>query len=492
MKQLAIQSLLRPALTPVRNYKDHAVFQQTLENIDQFLSDSELQSQAIEMALEGWEDAGSKQQQKRAQYGIRALRMEVLRFLLGGISLRETSRLLGSSDLLADFCRAREMDGIRGISKSTVERGSKFFTEEQLRRLHQSLCEVAGNADLSGWAGLEKPFEMGTCLIDGTCLEANIHFPTDWVLLKDVASSLLKAIKLIRQTGLRHRMPQEPEWYARQMNGLCMRMTHSRRRVHSRKERKKILREIKKLLRTVGGHALRHRDLLEQLWEQSGYSVKEAERIMARIEAMEAQIPAVIRQAHERIIGERQVPNAQKILSVHEPEVHVIVRGKAGKDVEFGNTLFLCESAEGLLLDWKLYRDRAPSEYVQMKESLLRQQAFDLQQPIEAVGADRGFASQAARRLLAGQDIYDAMAPRQVDIMIAPMQEPRFVRLQRRRAGTEGRIGTLKNRWHAGRLRAKGFENRALAVGWSVLSHNLWQIAKRLAQEAEQRQARAA
>ena len=154
--------------------------------------------------------------------------------------------------------------------------------------------------------------------------------------------------------------------------------------------------------------------------------------------------------------------------------------------------MFLCESAEGLLLDWKLYRDRAPSEYVQMKESLLRQQAFDLQQPIEAVGGDRGFASQAARRLLAGQDIYDAMAPRQVDIMIAPMQEPRFVRLQRRRAGTEGRIGTLKNRWHAGRLRAKGFENRALAVGWSVLSHNLWQIAKRLAQEAEQRQARAA
>ena len=257
-----------------------------------------------------------------------------------------------------------------------MERCSKLFSEEQVRRLHQSLYEVAGNADLAGWAGLEQPFEMGTCL------EANIYFPTDWVLLKDVASSLLKAIKLIRKAGLRHRMPQGPERYARQMNQLCMRMTHSRRRAHSRKERKKILREMKKLLRTVGGHALRHHDRLDQLWEQTDYSAKEAEQIMARIEAMAGQIPAVIRQAHERIIGERKVPNAEKILSVHEPEVHVIVRGKAGKEVEFGNTLFLCESAEG-----KLYREKAPSEYVQMKESLQSQQAFDLEQPARSGGS---------------------------------------------------------------------------------------------------------
>ena len=167
MNQIAIQSLLRPALTPVHGCKDYAVFQETLQKIDRFLIDSELESQAIEMALEGWEQAGAGDRQSRARYAIRALRMEVLRFLLGGISLRKTSLLLGSSDLLADFCRAREMDGIRKISKSTVERCSKLFTEEQVRGLHQSLCEVAGNADLAGWAGLERPFEMGACLIDG-------------------------------------------------------------------------------------------------------------------------------------------------------------------------------------------------------------------------------------------------------------------------------------------------------------------------------------
>ncbi|MCC5023100.1 MAG: hypothetical protein J6386_10025 [Candidatus Synoicihabitans palmerolidicus] len=33
------------------------------------------------------------------------------------------------------------------------------------------------------------------------------------------------------------------------------------------------------------------------------------------------QLPAAIKQAHERIIGKRPVPNAEKILSVYEPDV---------------------------------------------------------------------------------------------------------------------------------------------------------------------------
>ena len=86
-----------------------------------------------------------------------------------------------------------------------------------------------------------------------------------------------------------------------------------------------------------------------------------------------------------------------------------------------------------------------------MKESLQRKQAFDLEQPLEAVGADLGFALQAASRLLARQYIYDALAPRNVGKMIERVKEPCFVHLQCRRGGTGGRIGMLKNRWQGGR-----------------------------------------
>ncbi len=488
MKNIAIQCLLRPAFTVVERCADFKNHRDTLERIDRLLIDSEVQSQAVEFALEGRQPMSVKAWQNRANFAIKALRMETLRYLLGGISFRHLSRALGSSDLWADFCRVRHIDGIRGISKSTVERASKFFSEEQLRALHRTLTEVVGDAFLSRQVGLDKPLDTTICLIDGTCLEANIHWPTDWVLLKDVAGTLLKAIRLIREkAGLRHRMPVEPQQLARQMNRLCIQMTHSRRRKDSVRQRKRILRQMKKLLKRIGEHARSHRDLLQVCWEQSDYSEKQVNQILSRIERMNELIPVVIQQAHERIIGGRQVKNADKVLSVYEPDVQVIVRGKAGKEVEFGNTLFLGESVEGYLLDWKLYGSRTPSENEQMLESLQRQNRFDLEEPIAALCGDRGFATQRARRQLAQEGIYDALCPRDPKQLKKRMEEPQFRQLQKRRASTEGRIGVLKNRWHAGLLRSKGFENRSKSVAWSVISHNLWKIARMLAQQDGQK-----
>ena len=479
MKNIAIQCLLRPALTVVDRCLDYDNFRATIERIDRLLIDSEVESQGVDLALERGQPMSVKARQKRANFALKALRMETLRYLLGGISFRHLSRALGSSDLLADFCRVRHIDGIRGISKSTLERASKFFSEEQLRALHRTLTEVVGDADLARQVvGLDKPIDTTICLIDGTCLEVNIHWPTDW--------ALLKAIRLIREkAGLRHRMPIEPEPLARQMNRLCIQMTHSRRRKDSARQRKGILRQMKKLLKRIGEHARSHRELLQACWEQSDYSEKQVQQILTRMERMSELIPVVIKQAHERIIGGRQVKNAEKVLSVYEPDAQVIVRGKAGQEVEFGNTLFLGESVEGYLLDWKLYGSRTPSENEQMQESLQRQNRFNLAEPIAAMCADRGFASQRARRQLAQEGIYDALCPRDPKQLKKRMEEPHFRQLQKRRASTEGRIGVLKNRWQAGRLRSKGFANRSISVAWSVLSHNLWKVAKMLAQQDE-------
>jgi hypothetical protein len=58
------------------------------------------------------------------------------------------------------------------------------------------------------------------------------------------------------------------------------------------------------------------------------------------------------------------------------------------------------------------------------------------------------------------------------------MKEERFVRLQRRRAQTEARIGLLKRGFLGQPMRAKGFEHRELALAWGVLTHNLWVFAR--------------
>ncbi len=103
MKNIAIQCLLRPALTVVDRCLDYDNFRATIERIDRLLIDSEVESQSVDLALERGQPMSVKARQKRANFALKALRMETLRYLLGGISFRHLSRALGSSDLLADF-----------------------------------------------------------------------------------------------------------------------------------------------------------------------------------------------------------------------------------------------------------------------------------------------------------------------------------------------------------------------------------------------------
>jgi hypothetical protein len=53
---------------------------------------------------------------------------------------------------------------------------------------------------------------------------------------------------------------------------------------------------------------------------------------------------------------------------------------------------------------------------------------------------------------------------------------------------TEGRIGIFKNIFLGGRLLVKGFEHRQLAVGWAVLTHNLWVVTRMAEAEKKRRE----
>jgi len=485
--EIAIQSLLRPAYYPSVSSKDYRDFHDTVDQLESLIRNSDLEKLAMEYALEGYERASGRQRNYRARTAVKALRFNSLRKLLGNPSLRELSKTIGGNDLLASFCEARQIEGIRGIAKSSLDRYAKFFTDNQIRRLNDRLTAVAGNPDMVAKIGMEEAVDTSAAFFDSTCIEANIHFPVDWVLLKDVASTLLQGIILIRKAGIRNRIPCEPKELMREMNRLCIEITHSGRRNDSKKKRKAVLRDMKQLLKDVGKHAQLHADRFELKWEQTDYSVREKDIIILRIKDMREQLPKVIKQAHERIIGERQVPNSEKILSVYERDIHVIKRGKAGKTVEFGNTLMLCEGLDGYILDWQFYKETAPGEAQQMQESLRRQGELLVPSAVESACSDRGFNSKENSQWLEEHEIFDATCPRNSSELKQRMKEQRFVDLQRRRGSTEGRIGIFKNRFQRGGLRSKGFENRNREVAWAVLGHNLWMLTRRLAAEDQAR-----
>jgi hypothetical protein len=231
---------------------------------------------------------------------------------------------------LQDFCGLWRLDGKVGLtSKSTLERCQRHFSAQQWELLHMKLTGVLSNEEDSCRCDLVSALSTAVAQMDSTCLEANIHFPTDWVLLKDVSLSLLLGVKRIRTSGIVCRMPESVEQLSRQMNVVYMQMSQLRRKADAARLRKDCLRQMKQLLQRIGGHARRHRDALRMRGLDHGWSQPRRDSLLERMDRYLGLLPKVIHQAHERIIGGRQVPRQQKILSIHDPDLQVIVRGKA-------------------------------------------------------------------------------------------------------------------------------------------------------------------
>jgi len=94
-------------------------------------------------------------------------------------------------------------------------------------------------------------------------------------------------------------------------------------------------------------------------------------------------------------------------------------------------------------------------------------------------------------RELAASGIDNMICPRNPSVLKERMNEAEFRALQKRRGGTEARIAILKN--NGGRVcRAKGHGNRARAVAFGVLAHNLWWIARKIREQEYDERLRAA
>lgn len=487
--RLQAEQLSIPLSLPiVKGNKDYNERKDLLERLDQLLIDSgievEMQRQAIAKAEQDSPKKLRDRDRLQIQLGTsQALRCQIAR-VLSMESFRKFAFHVGESHLLQHFCRVIDFDQVRVPSKSTLQVYSEMFDESEVRALVNRLNGIVQADALK--VGLTENMDLSAAFLDSTCIELNIHFPVDWVLLRDAIRTLTKAIACIRRHGLMHRM-KEPVEFLTQMNRHCIAMTHAKKGEKARKERKRLLRLMKKLVKCVSAHAKRYQDLLKAEWKETDLSEKEALQIIRRIENVLTQLPDAIAQAHERIIGERQVPNDRKILSLYEPHTTVYHRGKAGSQTEFGLQLVMGEAVDGLITDWELVDGAPKNDVLHLVPCIERLKAGDIR-IVNAI-ADRGFASAKNSRTLDEIKIGDHLCPRKIVDLKARLQEKEFAAFQKRRAQTEGRIGILKHCFIGATMPVKGFDRQKKHMAWSVLAHNLWLIARRLQDQAALKQA---
>ena len=494
IKIIPIQQDFRQPLPVIYGNVDYTEFKNTLERISEVIELAGLDLKVMCYAIDEAEKAALNEfngpaekfsgLKEKDQIHIQITAKKALRCTIAkeltGLSFRKQTCRLADSSLLQQFCLLDGYGIVKVPSKSTLERYEKMIPEEFIRDLVKELLIAASDkvdaSQIVQKLKLEKEISLADYYLDTTCVKANIHFPVDWVLLKDATRTIMKAVKLLRKRGLKHRMA-DPSEFIKEMNKLCIMMTHARGAKDSKKKRKRIYRLMKKLVRKVENHGKHHKELLKERWEETDLSEKEAYQIIYNLDNMLNQIPAAVHQAHERIIGERRIKNEEKILSLYDKNINVLVRKKAEAMVEFGNKLLLGEQFDGLIIDWQLYKDKTPADAKLLSESLLRIQDTYNFFP-DNVSSDRGFFSKKNKKFLSDRKINDYMCPKPVKELRERLQDKTFSEHQTRRAQTEARIGIFKNSFLGKPLRSKGFDNRSLSVAWSVLTHNLWVLAR--------------
>ncbi len=496
MKNIAYQ----PKLFQIHrqaNHKEYRDLISRLDCIDQILSRSGLEFEFVEYHLEQIRQSSnqegstsnvefsSKEIRKYTRYAVQALRCNFLRHELHE-SFRKTAFLIAASEDFQRFIHGGDFASAKCPGKTRLNDYAAIVPDVFIQRLNDLLLqEFSGEATFMKY-DLQNPLDEKTLWLDATCLESNIHFPVDWILLRDAVRTLIKAIICIRKHGLKHRIPA-PESFLSQINSLCMEMSNSRRRKNAKSHRKDVLRRMKKICRIVESHGQRYRDLLASNRNKTDLSEKEAGRIIERMDNVLQQLPAAIDQAHRRMIRGEKLQADEKILSLYDDSAAAIVRGKADAEIEFGNELLIAEQSDGFITDWKLYESKTADQR-KLRELL---ETFPADRSIDAMVTDRGFDGNPNRRLLEKLHIYNGICPKSPAELEERNKEQTFSQLQQRRSQTEGRIAAVK-KFIGPRMPCRDFEAKKRHTAWAVLSHNFHLLAKLMQQARQHNEAFAA
>ena len=485
-------------IKPCKHYREH---RRELETMDDILTRSGLDDfmlhQALKRRREQSEDEKSYSRGLEAfiAYARMSFRVSILRALTQLKSVREMEISLGSNALEQWFCFIPNFDQVKSPSKSSIDRAKNFFTEEDMQAAFRMLLEKAASSpenydpvleSAMNAIGFEMPVNLLEVWYDSTCMSPNIHFPTDWVQLGDCCRSLLKTIGTIRTHGILNRMPAGATTaLLSDLNQLLIAFGNARRRKDSRKLRKKILRELKRFSNRCAYHAKRHKELLEaNREEKTDLTEAQAALLIGRLDKILTTLPIIKKQAHDRIIGGRRIKPNEKVLSAYESDINVLVRGKSGAEVEFGNQLMIGENRDGLITFYELYDD-VKNDWNRL-EGALEKTEWNIGNKLKLVVGDRGFSEVKTETRIAKNSPYltNHIFPKPTKLHREKRKDPEFVRSQKRRAQTEARIAILTNNYQRGRSLSKGIASQRMELHWVMLAHNLRVLAqKRLAEE---------
>jgi len=319
----------------------------------------------------------------------------------------------------------------------------------------------------------EKVIRGRKLRIDTMVAEANIHYPTDTGLLADGVRVITRTVSKLKKAGAdigRGFVNQ-----ARKVKRICLGVSRlfrgagSRSRAGLAKAQKQLIKIAKRVI--AGGWRVKRQ--VEMLKEKPSWVDRLGDQLERWLEVSEK----IVQQAEQVVRGRLRIP--RRVVSIFDTGARPIRRGKARVDTEFGRKVLIGETDHGIITTHKVLEENPTDS--RLLTTAVRGHRRLFRRRLKAVAADRGFYSKANEARLKESGVKQVSIPVRGKASRERRLEQKqlwFKRLQRFRAGSEGRISLLKRVFGLDRSLMRGNQGTAIWVGQGIFAHNLWQAAR--------------
>lgn len=351
------------------------------------------------------------------------------------------------------FCGEETFVTEGGIDPSLLSKIRKKLGKTFFRRLEKDVLDVLKRKNLI------KPADH---LLDATVVPANIEYPTDAKLLNRARQWVVKVIQVIRK---RCNVKEKVRTYCRKAQSAYLGFAKKRKKTKAviRLMRGKLLRYLRRNIRQ-----------LEEMLKEHGRRLKRTEREFLRKRL--AVVKTVFEQQRELWKTKaRTVKN--RVVSLHLPHIRSIVRGKDGKNVEFGPKVLLSWTGGYGFLD--ALKFAAHNEGALWKKSLeLHKERFG-KYPMVSTG-DGIFGTRENRRMLKAKGVRGGV--KALGRAANTTENRKWLKEKQKLRGSrmEGIIGHAKNNFGLDRILYTMKDGEEMWIRLGLLAMNLSTAIKKM------------
>ena len=313
----------------------------------------------------------------------------------------------------------------------------------------------------------EKPKEnKGKLLLDATCTPADISYPTDLSLLNQARKKLEKFIDKLYEP-LKGTLEKKPRTDRKQARKSYLAV--AKKRKVTVKERKKA---IKKQLKYVEKNLSHIKQLIEQGSSLGLLTNKEHKSFI---------VIQKLFQQQSFMYEEKKQSIENRIVSIEQPHVRPIVRGKAGKSVEFGAKISVSCIDGYVFLDHLSWDNFNESKYLQ--EQIENYYKYTGYYP-ESVHVDKIYRTRENRKFCKKKGIRMS-GPKlgRPQKNISKEEKKQVQQDEKIRNEIEGKFGQGKRKYGLNLVMAKLAKTSETKIGISFLVMNLMTLLLRVLKE---------